>query len=177
MPTKKRKPQEPIAIGLSRGMAIPFVLVLLGLAGWLAVTVLSLPMQDESGVAYPVLSLAARYSLGFALVLALASPALTAISAFRTRRPFAYFDETGVYGLNWPLMRKFIAWDDVDQLSGKGIWVVMIDKNKRQHKMIEGLMGAKGLWLPTIMGEGGAAPIADAIRTFRPDLFSLEKLT
>lgn len=177
MPTKKRKPPEPIAIGLSRAVAIPFILILLGLAGWLGVTILALPMQDENGVAYPVLSLMARYSLGFAMVLALASPALIAMRAFSTGRPFAYFDETGVYGLNWPLMRKFIAWDDVDQLSGKGIWVVMIDKNKRQHKMIEGLMGAKGLWLPTIMGAGGAAPIAEAIRTFRPDLFSPEKLS
>lgn len=176
MPTRKLKPQEPITIGLSRGMAIPLILVLFGLAGWLSVTILALPMKDESGVNYPVLSLIARYSLGLAMVLALASPALTAIRAFFSGRPFAYFDDTGIYGLNWPLMRKFIAWDDVDQLSGKGIWVVLIDKNKRQHKMIEGLMGAKGLWLPTIMGEGGAAPIADAIRTFRPDLFSLEKL-
>ncbi|MEP0519733.1 MAG: hypothetical protein ABJO09_07440 [Hyphomicrobiales bacterium] len=177
MPTKKHMPNEPIAIGLSRAVAIPFILVLLGLAGWLGVTILALPMQDESGVAYPVLSLVARYSLGFAMVLALASPAITAIRAFSTGRPFAYFDDKGVYGLNWPLMRKFIAWDDVDQLSGKGIWVVMIDKNKRQHKMIEGLMGAKGLWLPTIMGVGGAAPIAEAIRAFRPDLFSPEKLS
>lgn len=176
MPAKNKKAPEPIAIPLSRGMAYPLLIVFLGLAGWLGVTLLSLPMADDAGVPYPTLSLVARYSLGGALVLALASPAYTIIRSFSSGRPFAYFDETGVYGLNWPLMRQFIAWDDVDQLSGKGIWVVLVDKNKRQHKMIEGLMGAKGLWLPTIMGQGGAAPIAEAIRTFRPDLFSLEKL-
>lgn len=177
MPTESDKPVQPIRIELSRHVAVPVTLILLGVSGWLALTLITLPVRDEFGVAVSVQDLIARYVLGGSLALAMAAPAWTMIRAMMTDRPFACFDETGVRALNWPLMRNSIAWQDVDQLTGKGIWVVMLDRNNRRNKMIESMIGAKGLWLPTILAKGGAARIAESIRTYRPDLFSPEKLS
>nr|WP_306265362.1 hypothetical protein [Pararhizobium sp. IMCC3301] len=177
MPPETGGPVQPIRIELSRNVAIPLTLILLAMSGWLALTLIGLPVRDEFGVAVSVQDLIAGYVLGGSLALAMAAPAYTMIRAMMMNRPFACFDETGVRALNWPLMRNSITWQDVDKLTGKGIWVVMLDRKNRRHKMIESMVGAKGLWLPTILAKGGTAPIAEAIRTYRPDLFSVEKLS
>tara|TARA_R110000868_G_scaffold11981_41_gene58221 strand:+ start:394 stop:927 length:534 start_codon:yes stop_codon:yes gene_type:complete len=176
MPTEAGNPVQPIRIELSRNVAIPLTLILLAMSGWLALTLFALPIRDEFGVAVPMRDLIAGYVLGGALALAMAAPAYTMIRAMMMNLPFACFDETGVRALNWPLMRNRITWQDVDKLTGKGIWVVMLDRKNRRHKMIESMVGAKGLWLPTVLARGGGASIAEAIRAYRPDLFSPEKL-
>lgn len=172
-----KKPKEPIEIELSRGMAVPIIAVLLGLATWLIVTLFALPTVDQTGVDLPGTEILTRFALGGLLAVALIAPAYTMIRAILDKRPLMTFDETGIRALNWPLMRRSIIWQDVDQLMGKGIWVVMLDKNKRRHKMIESLTGAKGLWLPTVLAKGGTAAVADAVKTFRPELFEAGKIS
>lgn len=163
---------DQIRIDLSRIVAIPLIMILLGLSTWLVITLFSLPTVDPAGVKLPGSEILTRFVLGGILSLAMIAPAYTMIRAMLEKRPLMVFDQTGAQGLNWPLMRRSINWEDVDDFLGKGIWVVMLDKNKRRHKMIESLTGAKGLWLPTVLAKGGTAAVADAIKTFRPDLFN-----
>lgn len=172
-----KKPKAPIEIELSRGVAIPIIVILLGLAIWLLLTLFALPTVDESGLELPASVILTRFALGGVITAAMVAPAYTMIRAILENRPLMVFDEIGVRALNWPLMRRSIIWQDVDELMGKGIWVVMLDKNKRRHKMVESLTGAKGLWLPTVLAKGGTAAVADAMKTFRPQLFEIGKIS
>lgn len=171
------KIKEPIQIELSRAMAIPVIAILMGLSIWLLVTLFALPTVDRAGADLPGAEILTRFTLGGILAIAMMAPAYTMIIAILQNRPLMTFDDSGVRALNWPLMRRSIVWEDVDQLMGKGIWVVMLDKHKRRHKMIESLTGAKGLWLPTVLAKGGTAAVADAVKTFRPDLFQPGKIS
>ncbi|MEH6728919.1 MAG: hypothetical protein V7703_22455 [Hyphomicrobiales bacterium] len=172
-----KKPRDPIQIELSRNVAIPIIIILVGLATWLVVTLFALPIINEAGVRLPVSGILTRFTLGGLLAVAMTAPAYTMIRALLEKRPLMTFDETGVRALNWPLMRRSIIWQDVDQLMGKGIWVILLDKNKRRHKMVESLAGAKGLWLPTALAKGGTAAVADAMKTFQPELFEMGKIS
>lgn len=172
-----KAPKDPIQIDLSRYIALPIIAILLGLATWLLVTLFALPTVDRTGVDLPGAEILTRFTLGGLIAVAMIAPAYTMIRAILENRPLMIFDETGVRALNWPLMRRSIIWQDVDQLMGKGIWVVLLDKNKRRHKMIESLTGAKGLWLPTVLAKGGTAAVADAVKTFRPELFEAGKMS
>ncbi len=167
----------PIRIELSRNVAIPIITILVGLALWLMFTLFALPVVNEAGVRLPFSALLTRFALGGLLAAAMLAPAYTMIRAILEKRPLMTFSETGVEALNWPLMRRSIKWQDVDHLMGKGIWVVLLDKNKRRHKMVESLTGAKGLWLPTVLAQGGTAAVAEAMKTFQPELFELGKFS
>lgn len=172
-----KQPKAPIEIELSRNVAMPVIVVLVGLAVWLVVTLFALPVSNETGMRLPVSGILTRFTLGGLLAVAMLAPAYTMIRAILENRPLMTFDDTGVHALNWPLMRRSILWQDVDHLMGKGIWVVLLDKNKRRHKMVESLAGAKGLWLPTVLAKGGTAAVAEAMKTFQPELFELGKFS
>ena len=173
---RKKKSLQPVTLNISKVVAWPLAVLLIGAGIWLGSVLLSPPNTQLDGVNYSFTSLLVRYLLGVVMVAAVLWPAGVLINALLKDSPFAIFDESGIRAIKWPFMRNQIDWENVDQLSGRGIWVVLMDKNKRQHKMIEGIVGAKGLWLPTVLAEGGAARVAEAIRTFQPELLAAKGL-
>lgn len=161
----------PVSVPLNTTMAVILITLLGGVSLWAAMTLFSLPATAPDGQETPFSALVVRYLVGAVMIGVFVLPAMALARGLLARKPFAIFDETGVQILKLPMMRNHITWAHVDEIGGKGIWVVLIDKRTRRHKMLESLIGAKGLWLPTILAAGGAAPLAQAISDFRPDLF------
>ncbi|MBL4645228.1 MAG: hypothetical protein JKY99_02085 [Rhizobiales bacterium] len=172
MASRKQSKPDSIDIQISTFAAVLIIGFLSAVAFWFGTILLSTPTVVKLGGEIPMKFQVLQYVLAVLVMLVLLTPVYVLGKALKTGQPLIRFDDQGVQAIKWPIMRNQIKWTEVDGLKGKGIWIILIDKNKRQHRTIEGMMGTKGLWLPSVLAKGGSVAIGEAINTYRPEVIS-----
>lgn len=105
----------------------------------------------------------------------LAFPAFSLIQGAATKRPLLRFDADNVHRLALGPTRQDIAWDDIGDIGLRGVWIVLVDGTVEQNKLVRGLLGARGVWIPAVLAEGGGARVMAAIHAYRPELIDTVK--
>ncbi len=174
MPSNSSRKKTPtfIDVEVSGYGAGVVIFILSAIALWFGSILISTPTVVKLGGEIPVIFQVMQYLLAVAVMLFLLAPVYALGKAINSAQPLVTFDDHGVRGIKLPFLRNQIKWNDVEGLKGKGIWIILIDRNKRQHRTIEGMMGTKGLWLPTILAKGGSTAIVEAINTYRPEVIT-----
>ncbi|MCB1508550.1 MAG: hypothetical protein KDI98_07325 [Hyphomicrobiaceae bacterium] len=67
-------------------------------------------------------------------------------------------------------MRTSIDIAEVGDIGLRGVWIILVDGARPQGKLLTGLFGAKGLWIPGYLAEGGGAAVIALIDRHRADL-------
>ena len=66
--------------------------------------------------------------------------------------------------------RKAIAWEQVGEIGLRGIWLILLDGRIAQSRFTKVMFGARGLWIPGLLAEGGGPAVMNFVQAHRPDL-------
>jgi hypothetical protein len=173
---------KEVALSKTRAILIGLTLIIvaIGLAASPILRLIMATVTDATGeleqAAQSPSSIDAMLALGIIGLIAvlIAIPGLMLLSAVRQGLPLLKLSAERIDRIPLGFGRTHIEWAHISDIGLRGVWIILIDNRVLQNKLLMGLVGAKGLWIPAILAEGGGAKVMAAIHEIRPDL--LDKL-